>query len=183
MKNVKYILRLTLTLLLITALVAAALAGVNALTKDKIAQIRQEKTAGAMKTVLPGYETFTACAFTDATGLVEAVFVPEGAATDAYVAQVTPNGFGGAIVLMVGVENGCVTGISVVSHGETAGLGAIIAEGNTKGEDFRRQFVGTQGDLAVTKDGGTIDAIAGATISSRAVTNGVNAALAVTLGE
>ena len=183
MKNAKYILRLTLTLLLVTTLVAAALAGVNALTKDRIAQIQQEKTVNAMKAVLPAYESFVPCSFTDTTGLVASVYVPEGADTDAYVAQVTPNGFGGQIVLMVGVENGIVTGISVVSHSETAGLGAVIADKNTKGEDFRQQFTGESGQLAVDKDGGTIDAIAGATISSRAVTQGVNAALAVTVGE
>ena len=183
MKNVKYILRLTLTLLLVTTLVAAALAGINTLTKDRIAQIQQEKTVSAMQAVLPAYESFAVCSFTDTTGLVEQVYVPEGAQTDAYVAQVVPNGFGGKIVLMVGVEKSVVTGIRVVSHSETAGLGAIIADKNTKGETFRQQFAGESGTLAVSKDGGTIDAIAGATISSRAVTQGVNAALAVTLGE
>lgn len=183
MKNAKYILRLTLSLLLITSLVAAALAGVNALTKDRIAQIQQEKTASAMKAVLPGFESFVSCDFTDATGLVQNVYVPEGEHANAYVAEVTPNGFGGSIVLMVGVQEGKVTGISVVSHAETAGLGAVIADQNAKGDAFRQQFAGQNGTLAVDKDGGTIDAIAGATISSRAVTQGVNAALCVQLGE
>ena len=182
MKNAKYILRLALTLLLVTALVAAALAGVNALTKDRIARIQKEKTDGAMKAVLPGYERFTPCDFTDTTGLVKNVYLPEGG-ENAYVAEVTPNGFGGAIVLMVGVQEGKVTGISVVSHGETAGLGAVIADKNAKGEEFRQQFAGQSGTLAVDKDGGTVDSVTGATISSRAVTQGVNAALGITVGE
>jgi electron transport complex protein RnfG len=81
--------------------------------------------------------------------------------------------------MMVGVHNeGKVLGISVVSHTETAGLGAVAAESTSKGEAFRGQFAGQSGSVAVTKDGGQIDAITGATITSRAVVVGVNAALA-----
>ena len=75
--------------------------------------------------------------------------------------------------MMVGVDtSGTVTGVSIVSHEETSGLGA-----NATREEFRSQFVGATGSVAVTKDGGTIDALTGATVTSRAVSNGVNAAL------
>jgi uncharacterized protein with FMN-binding domain len=67
------------------------------------------------------------------------------------------------------------TGVQVVSHAETPGLGAIAAANNAKGEAFRDQFAGTSGELVVGED---IDAITGATITSKAVTEGVNAALA-----
>ena len=70
-----------------------------------------------------------------------------------------------------------ITGVEIISHGETSGLGANAATGST-GEAFRGQFVGLSGTLAVTKDGGTIDALTGATVTSRAMTNGVSAALA-----
>ena len=185
--TVLYILRLTLTLLLITSLVAAALAGVNAITKDKTAAIQLEKTQKAMEEVLPGYGAFEACGFEDATGTVAAVYLPSGNDGEgvrgypAYVVEVAPAGFGGDIVMMVGIKDGAVTGVSVVSHAETAGLGAIAADKTEKGVAFRNQFVGVTTDetVAVSKDGGTIDAITGATITSRAVADGINAALAV----
>ena len=71
-----------------------------------------------------------------------------------------------------------VTGIQIVTHSETASLGANAAADNVAGRSFREQFLGAGDQLAVTKDGGSIDALTGATMTSRAVTQGVNAALA-----
>ena len=176
--NVRYILRLTLTLLLITAFVAAALAGVNAITKDKIAAIQQEKANKAMLEVLPGYAGFTACGFTGSAS-VKNVYLPQGGDGTAYVVEVAPAGFGGEIVMMVGVDDGKVTGVSIVSQTETAGLGAIVADKTEKGEAFRSQFAGLEGTVQVDKDGGQIQAITGATITSRAAAQGVTDALAV----
>ena len=68
-------------------------------------------------------------------------------------------------------------GISIIDQSETAGLGAVCAATTSAGEAFRNQFIGMSGVLAVTKDGGEVDAITSATITSRAVTVGVNAAL------
>ena len=79
--------------------------------------------------------------------------------------------------MMVGITDGKVQGISIISHTETPGLGAVAAAKNAKGEAFRSQFEGVSGVLAVNKDGGEIDAITSATITSRAVVAGVNAAL------
>jgi electron transport complex protein RnfG len=53
----------------------------------------------------------------------------------------------------------------------------VAAENTSKGEAFRSQFIGMSGVLAVDKDGGEVDSISSATITSRAITNGVNAAL------
>ena len=95
-----------------------------------------------------------------------------------YVVRVSVNGFGGAIDMMVGVDNaGKVLGISVVNHTETAGLGAEAASQGAAGTAFRSQFTGMSGSVSVTKDGGQVDALTGATITSRAVCTGVNAAL------
>ena len=89
--------------------------------------------------------------------------------------EVTPSGFGGTIDMVVGVDmTGAVTGVSIISMSETSGLGA-----NASKDSFRSQFVGKSGTLAVSKDGGEIDALTGATITSRAVTSGVNTALIV----
>ena len=174
-----YVLRISLTLLAITAFVALALAGVNAVTAERIAQIKQEKMQQAMAEVLPGAQDLESVAFTDATGTVKTVY----ASKDGFVVEVTPAGFGGAITMMVGIKtDGTVNGISIVSHTETAGLGSVAAADTSAGEAFRGQFVGLSGALAVDKDGGEIDSITSATITSRAVTAGVNAALACVAG-
>lgn len=167
MKNAKYILRLTLTLLAITAVVAGLLAVVNGMTEDTIAALTKEKAENAMREVLPA-DSYEALDVT-AEGIT-AAYRAQGVG---YVIRVSTNGFGGAIDMMVGVdESGSVTGVSVISHAETASLGA-----NCTREDFRAQFVGASGALAVNKDGGEIDALTGATVTSRAVTEGVNLAL------
>lgn len=75
--------------------------------------------------------------------------------------------------MMVGVDNdGKVTGISIISHTETAGLGATAAADTDAGRAFRDQFIGMSGTVSVTKDGGEVDALTGATITSRAVCTG-----------
>lgn len=170
-----YILRLTVTLLLICAVVALALAGVNAITKDKIAAVKAEKTAKAISAVLENGETAVEVPYqTDGATNVTKVYKND----NGYAVEVAPNGFGGAITMMVGVDfEGNVLEISVVNQTETAGLGAVCGAENSAGEAFRGQFVGMSGELAVTKDGGQVDAITGATVTSRAVTAGVNAAL------
>ena len=167
--TVKYILRLTVTLLLITACVAAALAGVNMITKDRIAAVKQQKTLDAMAAVLPGVSGLEAVAFTDESGVVTGVY----ASGDSYAVEVKPAGFNGPVTLMVGITAGEVQGISVISHTETPGLGAVAAADSAKGEAFRGQFTGSEAFVV----GGNVDAISGATITSKAVASGVNAAL------
>ena len=162
----KYILKLALTLLLITAVVAGLLGFVNLLTEDKIAENTAKKANEAMQAVLPSdaYEKLE-ISREDITEVYKA--------ENGYVVRLNANGFGGAIDLMVGVDlNGAVTGISVISHSETASLGAECTRA-----DWQSQFVGTTGDLKVTKDGGTVDALTGATVTSRAVTEAVNRAV------
>ena len=172
--NVLFILRLSLTLLIITSVVAAALAGVNAITAPIIRENEAAKTQEAIREVLPGGYDREITDYTDSTGTVEAVY----AGANGYAVQVSPMGFGGQIRMMVGIDReGNVLGISIISHTETAGLGAVAGADNAKGQAFRAQFIGLSGTLAVRKDGGTVDSITGATITSRAVTEGVNAAL------
>ena len=170
--TVMYVLRLALTLLAITAVVAAALAGVNMITAPAIAELNAKNTQAAIETVLPGGgEEVTDFPAVD---LVSKVYASE----TGYAVQVTPSGFDNTITMMVGVDKaGNVLGIDVISHTETAGLGAVAAAGTPAGENFRGQFVGASGSVSVTKDGGTMDAITGATITSRAICVGVNAAL------
>ena len=171
---VMYVLRLAGTLLLITAVVAAALAGVNAITAPVIEELNAAKTQEAISMVLPGGFDSELSDFNDATGIVSKVY--QGA--NGYAVEVGPGGFDNTITMMVGIDNeGKVLGVSVVSHTETAGLGAVAAAETPKGIAFRDQFAGASGAVSVTKDGGTMDAITGATITSRAICVGVNAAL------
>ena len=97
-----------------------------------------------------------------------------------YAVKVAPSGFGGTVEMMVGVgTDGKVLGISIIKHAETPSLGAVAASKGSAGENFRDSFIGLSGTVAVSKDGGEADTISGATITSRAVAAGVNAALAV----
>ena len=171
--TVMYVLRLALTLLMITAVVAAALAGVNSITAPAIDALTAQKTQNAIEQVLPGGGE--SVAFDDNSGWVSAVYQSE----TGYAVEVTPTtGFNGAITMMVGIDTeGKVLGISVVSQTETAGLGAVCAAKTEAGQVFRGNFVGLSGEVAVNKDGGEVDSITGATITSRAICDGVNAAL------
>lgn len=164
----KYILRLTLTLLLITAVVAGLLAFVNELTAGRIDELTRQKAEQAMREVLPAQD-YTPLDAALPQGVTEAYRAGDAG----YVVRVAPNGFGGAIDLMVGVKaDGTVNGVAVIAHSETASLGA-----NCTREEFRAQYAGGAGPFTVGQDGGTIEALTGATVTSRAVTDGVNAAL------
>ena len=176
-----YVLRLTLTLFLITVIVAGLLAFVNYLTADTIAEHTAEAARSAMTQVLAA-DDYTELPVSDAQAAAGVTAAQAAAGVTAAwsagdagtVVRLTTNGFGGAIDLMVGVDKeNKVTGVAIISHSETASLGA-----NCTREDFRAQFAGKTGELAVTKDGGDIDALTGATVTSRAVTRAVNAALA-----
>ena len=170
-----YVLRLALTLLIITAVVAALLAGVNSVTAPVIAAANEAKTQQAVSQVLPGGGQPVDFTGADETGLVTEVYKGEGG----YAVKVAPGGFGGAIEMMVGVDaSGNVLGITIIKHAETPSLGAVAAAKGSAGENFRNSFIGLSGTVSVSKDGGEADTISGATITSRAVAVGVNAALA-----
>ena len=170
--TVLYVARLALTLLIIAAVMAAALAGINSITAPIFALLKAEKTQQAIELVLPGGGTEVEA---PDVALVSKVYQGE----NGYAVEVVPVGFDNVITMMVGVDNeGNVLGISIISNTETAGLGAVSAANTSAGEAFRGQFVGQSGSVSVSKDGGQIDALTGATITSRAVCAGVNAALA-----
>lgn len=177
--NFAYITRITLTLLLIATAVAAALAVINGVTAPIIEQKNAEKTQQAIQLVLPGGYEEEIVDFTDTSGLVSRVY--KGA--NGYAVEVAPSGFDGPITMMVGVDlEGKVLGISIISHTESAGLGAVAAADSSAGQAFRDQFAVQSDSVSVSKDGGTIDALTNATITSRAVCDGVNAALACVAG-
>lgn len=157
-------------ILFVICLATSLLLGlVNMITAPNIKRMNEEKTQAAKQKVLMADE-YTEVLYTGGDSVVKAVFQ---AGDTGYVVQVAPSGFGGNLNMMVGVgADGTVTGVDIISHAETSGLGA-----NATKPAFKDQYRGQTGPLAVKKDGGTIDALTGATITSRAVTSGVNAAL------
>ena len=168
-----YVFRLAATLLLITSLVAAALAGVNYITSPIISEANEAKTQAAVNEVLEGGGTEIYRASTKDEA-VQIVFASE----TGYAIKVITGGFGGNIEMMVGVDKaGNVLGISIIKHGETPSLGAVAADKGSAGQSFRDSFVGLSGEVKVSKEGGEADTISGATITSKAVADGVNAAL------
>ena len=96
-----------------------------------------------------------------------------------YCVDVDSYGYGSdPINLLVGLDSdGRAVAVKVLSHSETPGVGS-----KATASSFLSQFEGKSGILAVKKDGGEIDAVAGATISSRAITAGVSLALSLGLG-
>ena len=169
----------------ITLVVALALGAVNAVTAGPIAEQNAQKIKDSLENVMPGAEseqidvpegTTVTTETKNATSvtILSAYKMTKDGADAGYCVEVGPTGFGGAVDTMGGIDNdGKVTGISVISaSSETPGLGARSTE-----PEFQAQFAGQVGtEVAVAKDGGSIDALTGATITSRAVSEGVVAA-------
>lgn len=161
--------------LLIICVIAAGLLGyVNQITLAPIAKQEASATEKSMKEVLPD-----AASFGEAMEINQGNITTVTPALDAegnttgYAVAITTKGFSAGLKLMFGVSaDGTVTGLSVVDcSNETPGLGA-----NASGT-FKDQFAGASGKVAVTKDGGSIEAITGATITSRAVANAATEAI------
>ena len=172
--NTKEIIKPAAVLLIITAIAAALLGAVESITAPAIAEQNAKTQAAAMQAVFADAEEFAAVEGFEPTGKIVAVYEAiAGGEVSGYVINVKPDGFGGGIDTMVGIANdGTITGLKVLSHSETPGLGAKATE-----DSFQSQFAGKSGNVAVTKDGGEINSITSATITSRAVANGANEAL------
>ena len=174
--TVKFVIRLAATLLAITALVAAALAAVNGITAPVIAASNEAKTQAAVEAVLPGGGRKVDVPAVDVGAPVSEIYQGE----NGYAVKVAPGGFGGSIEMMVGVDHeGKVLGIAIIKHAETPSLGAVAGDKGSAGQNVRDSFIGLSEEVKVSKDGGEADTISGATITSRAVAAGVNAALTI----
>ncbi len=167
----KHMARLVLSLFVIAAAAALVLALVNQLTAETIAMREEAARQEAMTCVVPGANVFSDLYSNDDT--VERISgAYNGTQFIGYCVEVSPNGFGGPISLMVGVNpDGAVTGVTILDHAETPGLGA-----KAENPDFLAQFNGKSGKIVLGKDEDSVNAITGATITSKAVTTGVNTA-------
>lgn len=186
------IIKNTIILTIITLVSGVALGAVYEITKAPIANAQEEAKQEAYKQVFEDADSFDAlevdaqeaaeavkaAGVDDGAEINEAVEAKQGGETIGYVITATdPKGYGGDIQVSVGIQNdGTVNGIAILSINETAGLGMKASE-----PEFYEQYSGKQTDhFYVSKDGGEgeqIDAISGATITTRAVTGAVNASL------
>ena len=186
----KFILKVAGTLTVIALVVAALLGLVNNITADKIAEIDAENTRIAMSAVVPEGSEFTdkleisddvaAAAAAQGGKLTELYGVKNAGADAGYVMKIAASGSQGTITMMVGVDaNKAITGISVVSHAETSGIGTKVMgnEPNAAGVPVLDQFMGMSGSGSLVV-GKTVTAISGATVSTKGITMGANAALA-----
>ena len=194
-------------ILFVIALILSALLGItNEITKDKIAEQKTLRKENAYRAVFPGMDGLSISNTDMLTQLTEAsesmlaaadtAAVGEGntindilevkdssGAVIGYAVDVTNSkGYGGDIEMAVGVLNdGTITGLSIIQNSETAGLGA-----NCTKDSWREQFAGISYPVTFTKTGETgenmVDAISSATYTTKAVTWGVNAALYVIQG-
>ena len=175
--NAKDVLIPTLVLFLVSLLVTAALAGTNLLTAEKIAEQEELAAQASRQVVLPKAESFEA----QQGGSGEYFIGKKGSEIVGYVFTTSsPSGYGGAISVMTGIQtDGQISGVVILSHNETPGLGA-----NAEKEDYRNQYLqkAAEGGFTLIKTGtpgeGQILAMTGATITSNAVTEAVNKAIA-----
>lgn len=178
----------TLILTAITLIAGICLGLVYEVTKEPIAQAQENTKKEAWQQVFPEadladfeqVEVDQAAADQAIADLGVNATVDEACVVGdmGYVVTTTDkDGFGGSIQITVGITtDGTVNGVSILSISETAGLGMRATE-----PEFYEQYVGKQAErFVVSKDGGDgepIDALSGATITSRAVTGAVNTAL------
>ncbi len=168
---------MVLSLTGLTLVVGGALAGVNLLTAEPIREASRKARVDAMAAILPSFDNDISAAATDAgNGLVIYPALlgdqPVGAAVETF----SDNGFSGRFTVLVGFDSqGAVSGYRVLEHSETPGLGAKMGEW-FMAEGTGHDVVGSAGPLSVKADGGEIDAITGATITSRAFLEALNKA-------
>ncbi|MDP2928854.1 MAG: RnfABCDGE type electron transport complex subunit G [Candidatus Omnitrophota bacterium] len=139
-------------------------------TKPKIEAELKVEEQDALKAIIPSADSFNE----KVLGGIEYFEALKDRRVIGYCIRVVGNGYNGYIRMIAGVDsNGIIQGVIVLEHGETPGLGAKINE-VSQGESepgFLKQFKGKDArNIAVKKD---IDAITGATISSKAVTDAI----------
>ena len=167
--------------LFVICIVAGGVLGIvfNA-TKDPISAAENAKRTAAIKNVLPEFKTLKTVnvksAMEDAEIPFHLAYDADNNFIGAAVETFTNKGFSGNISLMVGIlADGTVKNISVLQHAETPGLGSKMEEETFKGQFCDKNPVSF--NFSVKKDGGDVDAITAATISSRAFCDAVNRAL------
>lgn len=169
--------RLGFILLVITAIAAMLLALVNEITKEPIAELQAQALKESMENVFSGADEFELLDVAVESPVTAVYEAKSGGKTAGYCVRVAPKGFGGEIDMVVGVSDEyTVKGVEIISMSETPGLGTRAME-----EEFSSQYIGKGLSVKVVKSNSPKDdeitAISGATITSKAITEGINAAL------
>ena len=171
---------MVITLFVITAIAALALGYVHKITEEPIRLAQEKKLKKALTVVLPQFDSIIAKKVLPVDGPDSLIFYTAllnnefvGTAIQTY----TNKGFSGHFDILVGFkEDGTIINTAVLKHTETPGLGDKM---DVKKSDFPKQFMDKNPadfKLSVTKDGGQVDAITAATISSRAFCDAVDRA-------
>ena len=170
--NAKVVLIPTVALLIICLVATTLLAFTNSITAEKIAQNAIETENSSRNVVLPGAVTYSEVTEAE-NGVTYCTGYDKIGNELGYVFTAGAKGYGGTVSVMVGLDaEGAITGLEILSHAETPGLGA-----NAVKDDFKGRFTGKSGQLTVDKvsnDGQNIQAITAATITSKAVVSAVN---------
>ncbi len=176
-KTIKSVAVTTVILTVICAVSAALLGVTNFLTADRIAKLNSEAKISAMKRVVDAKIFETKKVYYGGDGYDYYVAKSEGGNTVGYVFTVKQNGYGGPVEVMTGVTpDGVISAIEVLdASGETPGLGQKATDSK-----FWKLFQGKSGKLEASKSAsadGQIEAMTGATVTSKAVVNAVNKSL------
>ncbi len=176
--DIKAILKPAIILCIICAIITAALSITNAVTKDKIAELQYEAEQATARQIIEAEELVPLkytldneeCTYYKAQNSEQVI---------GYVFKTSAKGYNGEVTVMTGIDTeGKIILVKVLSAAdETPGLGQNITK-----ESFTDSFIGLIGTVGVTDDGSTdntIDAVTGATYSSKAVTNSVNTAVKI----
>jgi Na+-translocating ferredoxin:NAD+ oxidoreductase subunit G len=167
----------------VSLIASASLGLVNDMTKEAIAAAETKKQVQAISTVLPKFESLGMNYKTLPTNGKDSIEVypaldSTGNVIGNAVKSYSYNGFSGYIEVMIGFDiQGAVTGYQVLKHAETPGLGTKMTTWFNDPAKERQNIIGknpTKCKLVVSKDGGDIDAITAATISSRAFLDAIN---------
>lgn len=181
MKKIKEYAAPTVVLFVICIVAAFLLAYTNKITAPKIAEVEKQNEIQSRQIVFEAADSFGE-KFENKDGISLVPALDADGNTIGYVVITVEKGYGGDISVMTGVDlEGKVQGVSVLSQSETAGLGA-----NATKKSFLDQFIGKVLGITVTKNvpaENEINALTGATITSKAVTNAVNAAIEAAGGE
>ena len=168
------ILKLALVLLAVAAVIAFVLGAVNEITKGPIEQYLNGKRDAAYAMVMPGegntYEEIDAGSYANdpSNSITKLCTAKDPSGNDiGYVAETTFSGAQGMITMVIGLDQDLTcTGIGITEHSETSGLGAKAADPT---DPFPQSMVGLTDGAKLSKDGGSVSAISGATLTSRAV--------------
>jgi len=178
----KEIVKLGIMLLVIASIAAAGLGVVNSITEGPIAEQKRIAAVKARQEVLANADSFDEVAIEiEDPGLLTEINVGmKDGNIVGYTIKSVAKGYAGKVEVLVGIDPmGVVTGMTIGDHSETPGFGA-----EAENDYFKERYKGKTSDmeLVVVKtgdaSGNEIDSITGATISSRAITGGVNASLA-----